>query len=42
MWGYIMIAPTFIGLLVLNIIPVIDNIFFEFPTGWNFWKWNSL
>ena len=30
MWGYLMVAPTIIGLLVLNIYPFLDTIKLSF------------
>lgn len=30
LWGYLMIAPTIIGLIVLNVYPFIDTIILSF------------
>ena len=35
-WAYFMIAPTLIGLLILNIIPVISV---KLSESWSFWRW---
>ena len=32
-WGYLMIAPTIIGLLVLNVYPFIDTIVLSFSSA---------
>ena len=44
MWGYIMVAPTIIGLIVLNLYPFIDTLKFSFtktkPFG--FYEFNGL
>ena len=37
-WGYIMIFPTFIGLMVLNIIPAIQTLILSFEKAGSFWK----
>ena len=31
-WGYILIAPTIIGLLVLNVYPFIETLILSFST----------
>jgi multiple sugar transport system permease protein len=38
MWGYIMILPTFIGLMVLNIIPAIQTLVLSFEKSGAFGK----
>ena len=38
MWGYIMILPTFIGLMVLNIIPAIQTLILSFEKSGAFGK----
>ena len=38
MWGYIMILPTFIGLMVLNIIPAIQTLILSFQQSGAFGK----
>ena len=44
MWGYIMVAPTIIGLIVLNLYPFIDTLKLSFtktkPFG--FYEFNGL
>jgi len=44
MWGYIMILPTFIGLMVLNIIPAIQTLILSFQKSGSFGKstWTGL
>lgn len=37
-WGYIMIFPTFIGLMVLNIIPAIQTLVLSFQKAGTFGK----
>ena len=37
-WGYIMIAPTFIGLMILNIIPAIQTFILSFEKAGAFGK----
>lgn len=37
-WGYIMIFPTFIGLMVLNIIPAVQTLFLSFEKAGAFGK----
>ena len=32
-WGYLMVAPTIIGLLVLNVYPLIDTIILSFSSA---------
>jgi multiple sugar transport system permease protein len=38
MWGYIMILPTFIGLMILNIIPAIQTLVLSFEKSGAFGK----
>lgn len=38
-WGYIMIAPVFLGLLIFYIIPFFQNIFYSFTNLNQFGKW---
>ena len=38
-WGIVMILPVFIGLLIFNIIPVFQNIFYSFTDLNSFGKW---
>lgn len=40
-WAYIMIAPTMIGLLILNIIPIIQTIYLSFFKSGAFGKGNK-
>ena len=44
MWAYIMILPTFIGLMVLNIIPAIQTLILSFQKSGSFGKstWTGL
>ena len=39
MWGYIMVAPTIIGLLVLNLYPFFDTIKLSFSKTKPFGLW---
>ena len=39
-WGYLMIAPTIIGLIVLNVYPFIDTIILNFCKSGVFWRQN--
>lgn len=37
-WGYILVAPTIIGLIVLNVYPFIQTLIFKFfhhPSLWD-------
>ena len=36
-WGYILIAPTIIGLLVLNVYPFIETLILSFSHHTSFW-----
>lgn len=40
-WAYIMVAPTIIGLLVLNIIPIVQTIYLSFFKSGAFGKGNT-
>lgn len=39
MWGYLMIAPTIIGLLVLNVYPFLQTIYLSFTNAKVFGKY---
>lgn len=40
MWGYALVAPTIIGLIILNIIPIFDTLYLSFFKSGDFGKGN--